>query len=107
MLFRNSQGDLLLAVGKAIALYPVSYAEIVAAWIGLFMAIKVLYCIDVDLEGVSSSAISIISALSNQVIQLNPLLLDIKLWIQQCNHFVAKHIYWEANKLQILLANVL
>lgn len=51
---RNYYGDLILASGKAILLYPVSYTKIMATWIGLFIAIKDLQFIDVYLEDDSS-----------------------------------------------------
>lgn len=77
---------------------PFKYVEIIAAWIGLYTAIKVLKFTKVYLEGDSSYAIDVISALLDQMNQSNPLLLDIKFWTQQCLKFTIKHIYREANK---------
>lgn len=59
---RNSHGDLIQVVRKAISLYLLSYAEIKATWMSPFTVIKVLHYTDVYHKGDSSYVTSTISA---------------------------------------------
>lgn len=78
---RNNYGDLIQVTGKAKSLYSTSYVKIVATWIGLYDAIKILHFTNVYLEGDSIYAISSISTLPVQTNHYNSLLFDIKFWI--------------------------
>lgn len=53
-MIQNSEGNLILAAGKPILLRPVSYAEMMATWLGVCEAVRSLPASTVYLEEDSS-----------------------------------------------------
>lgn len=78
----------------------VSYAEILAAWLGLAETAGCLKDNNIYLEG--DSTIAIIKKILSLCMQSNkthhPILHDIHRWILDCGHFSANHVYREANQ---------
>ncbi|XP_010931594.1 uncharacterized protein [Elaeis guineensis] len=101
---RDYQGKLIRAGGKRLATSSVSFAELVAAWAGVAVALYQLQVKDLWVEGDSLVVIRWLSK-SGASNLAEPLLHHLQVWKQRFHSFRVTHTFREGNRAADFLAS--